>query len=102
MIGCVLLYYRLKSSSHSFVIQNEAFVFYSNFTEEQLEPGFEYLIETIAAPGFNDTHTYRKYASKRFLKSSIFARQWTKTRWQSVAPETTASGRREDGMALDH
>ena len=81
--------------------QNEAFVFYSNFTEEQLEPGFEYLVETIAAPGFNDTHTYRKYASKRFLKSSIFARTWTKTRWQSMGPEQTGE-RRDDDMALDH
>lgn len=73
--------------------QNEAFVFYSGFTEEQLEPGFEYLCETISAPGFNDTHTFRKYASKRFLKSSIFAHHWTKSCWVPMGQEQ---------MAIDH
>jgi hypothetical protein len=74
---------------------NDAFVYYSNFTEEQLEPGFEYLVETIAAQGFTATHTYRKYCSKRFLKSSLFARTWTQSRW------INGIDRAEDNQAME-
>jgi len=55
-------------------------------------------VETIATPGFNETHTYHKYAHKRFLKSSIFARNWTKSRWQPVSQERDI---REEDMALE-
>jgi len=55
---------------------NEAFVFYSNCTAAQLQPGFDFIIEKIAEPGFESQYVYRKYANKRFLKASIFARDW--------------------------
>jgi G2/mitotic-specific cyclin 2 len=53
--------------------QNDAFVFYSGYTEEQLEPGYYMLLEKITEPGFNKLYLYKKYAHKRFLKASVYA-----------------------------
>ncbi|KAF8311987.1 hypothetical protein DL93DRAFT_2060475 [Clavulina sp. PMI_390] len=69
---------------------NEAFIFYSDFTEEQLLPGFEYMVETLGAQNFSATHTFKKYASKRFLKASIFARQWAKKHFAAAGIELAA------------
>lgn len=59
--------------------QNESFVFYSSFTEAQLIPGAEFLIEQLAQPEFEQQYVSKKYASKKFLKASTFARDWART-----------------------
>jgi hypothetical protein len=53
--------------------QNDAFVFYSGYTEEQLEPGYHMLVEKIAEPGFDKLYLYKKYAHKKFLKAAVYA-----------------------------
>ncbi|GAA5963351.1 hypothetical protein JCM21900_002047 [Sporobolomyces salmonicolor] len=55
---------------------NEAFIFYSNYTEAQLLVPAGFLLESIATPGFEDKFVYKKYSNKKFLKASIFARNW--------------------------
>ncbi|GAA6004671.1 cyclin family protein [Rhodotorula paludigena] len=57
---------------------NEAFVYYSNYAEAQLLVPAGFLLESIAAPGFEERFVYRKYSNKKFLKASIFARNWAK------------------------
>ncbi|KAI0264389.1 cyclin-like protein [Gloeopeniophorella convolvens] len=59
---------------------NDAFVFYSGFTEEQIEPGYWMLVEKIAEPGFRKTYLYAKYMNKKFLKAAVYA--WEKAREQ--------------------
>lgn len=58
--------------------QNDAFVFYSNYTETQLLPGARILIEQMAAPDFEKQYVYKKYTNKKFLRASTFARDWAK------------------------
>ncbi len=48
----------------------------SDFTEEQLVPGANLLLERLLDPGFEEQFVYRKYANKKFLKASVFARDW--------------------------
>ncbi|GAA5834140.1 hypothetical protein JCM3766R1_004470 [Sporobolomyces carnicolor] len=55
---------------------NEAFIFYSDYTEAQLLVPAGFLLESIAAPGFDEKFVYKKYSNKKFLKASIFARNW--------------------------
>jgi hypothetical protein len=55
---------------------DDAFVYYSDFTEEQLVPGANLLLERLLDPGFEEQFVYRKYANKKFLKASVFARDW--------------------------
>ncbi|GAA5982775.1 hypothetical protein JCM11641_007784 [Rhodosporidiobolus odoratus] len=57
---------------------NEAFIFYSSYTEAQLLVPAGFLLESIAAPGFEEKFVYKKYSNKKFLKASIFARNWAK------------------------
>ncbi|KAH9063876.1 cyclin [Lactarius vividus] len=52
---------------------NDAFVFYSGHTEEQLEPGYHMLVEKITEPGFDKLYLYKKYAHKKFLKAAVYA-----------------------------
>ncbi|BGP35517.1 B-type cyclin [Rhodotorula toruloides] len=63
---------------------NEAFIFFSGYTEAQLLVPAGFLLESIAAPGFEEKFCYKKYSSKKFLKASIFARNWAK---QNAATE---------------
>ncbi|KAK4051615.1 B-type cyclin [Microbotryomycetes sp. JL201] len=57
---------------------NESFMYYSNYTEQQLLVPTGFLLEAIAAPDFDQKFVYKKYANKKFLKASIFARNWAK------------------------
>ncbi|KAG8908003.1 hypothetical protein FRB99_001169 [Tulasnella sp. 403] len=57
-------------------VWDDAFVFYSDFTEEQLIPGFHLILENLVEPGFENDFVCKKYSNKKFLKASLFARDW--------------------------
>ena len=63
-------------NSDTFLFQNEAFVYYSGFTEEHLLPGHKLLIEKLTEDGFCEQHVCKKYATKKFLKASLYAVEW--------------------------
>ena len=48
--------------------QNEAFIYYSGFTEVQLLPGHNLLVEKLKEPSFDEQYIYKKYLHKKFLK----------------------------------
>lgn len=58
--------------------QNEAFIFHSGFTEEQLLPGHALLVDKLVEQNFSKQYVYKKYANKKFLKASVFAQDWAK------------------------
>jgi hypothetical protein len=60
-------------------------VFYSGFAEEQLRAGHELLLERLSDPAFESLYVCRKYANKKFLKASIFAREWAKVNFKPEA-----------------
>ncbi|KZW02735.1 hypothetical protein EXIGLDRAFT_601364 [Exidia glandulosa HHB12029] len=66
---------------------DDAFVFYSGFTAEQLEPGHQFIVERLAEPAFEGQYVYKKYANKRFLKASLFARDWAVREGPSPPPK---------------
>ena len=70
-----------------FIWQNEAFVFHSSYTEEQLLPGHDLLIEKLTEDSFHKQYVCRKYANKKFLKASVFAIDWAKSQLQSRTAE---------------
>lgn len=55
---------------------NEAFVYYSRTVEEQLIPGANLLLERLLDESFPDCFVCQKYGNRRYLKASIFARDW--------------------------
>ncbi|CAK5268555.1 unnamed protein product [Mycena citricolor] len=57
---------------------NEAFVFYSGYTEEELIPGHDMLVDKLAERNFSRQYVCRKYAHKKFLKAASFAIEWAK------------------------
>ncbi|PPQ69161.1 hypothetical protein CVT26_003535 [Gymnopilus dilepis] len=57
---------------------NEAFVFFSGYTEEQLIPGHDMLVQKLAEENFHRQYVCKKYANKKFLKASVFAIEWAK------------------------
>ncbi|KAI0391620.1 cyclin-like protein [Xylariaceae sp. FL0594] len=50
---------------------------YSGYTEEEIEPVFELMVDYLARPVIHEAF-YKKYASKKFLKASLLARDWAK------------------------
>ncbi|KAF8071712.1 cyclin [Lyophyllum atratum] len=58
---------------------DEAFVFYSDYTEEQLIPGHDLLIQKLTEPNFSKQYVCKKYAHKKFLKASVFAIDWARS-----------------------
>ena len=61
-----------------FHFQNDAFVFHSGFTEEQMIPGHRMLIEKLSEPGFDKLYVSKKYSNKKFLKAANFALEWAR------------------------
>lgn len=64
--------------------QSQAFIFYSKYTESHLATPTAFLLSAIAADDFEERFVYQKYSSKKYLKASIFARQWAKTTLESA------------------
>lgn len=62
----------------------DAFIYYSKYTESQLATPTSFLLSAISADDFEERFVYQKYASKKFLKASIFARQWAKATLESA------------------
>ncbi|GJJ08317.1 hypothetical protein Clacol_002528 [Clathrus columnatus] len=54
----------------------DGFVYYSGYTEKQLQPGLDLLIDKLVEKDFNTCYLYKKYLNKKFLKASSYARQW--------------------------
>ncbi|KAJ1307689.1 hypothetical protein OPQ81_001780 [Rhizoctonia solani] len=70
---------------------SEPFVFYSGFAEDQLRAGHELILERLADPAFESLYVCRKYANKKFLKASVYARDWAKANYQPESEAEMAS-----------
>ncbi|KAJ3727928.1 cyclin-like protein [Lentinula raphanica] len=57
---------------------NEAFVYYSGYSEEELYQGHLFLVEKMAERTFHKLALFKKYANKKFLKASTFAVKWSR------------------------
>ncbi|KLO17149.1 hypothetical protein SCHPADRAFT_821952 [Schizopora paradoxa] len=57
---------------------NEAFVFYSGYTEDHLIHGHRLIIEKLQERGFDKLGVSKKYANKKFLKASTYAVTWAR------------------------
>lgn len=68
---------------------NDAFIFYSGYAEAQLVTPMTFLIEFLSTDGFEDRFVYKKYANRKFLKASIFARNQAlkRVREESGSPD---------------
>ncbi|KJZ79126.1 hypothetical protein HIM_01277 [Hirsutella minnesotensis 3608] len=56
---------------------DEILAHYAGYTEEEVEPVVELMVDYLARPVVHEAF-FKKYASKKFLKASILARQWAK------------------------
>ncbi|KAJ7773200.1 cyclin [Mycena metata] len=66
---------------------DEAFVYYSGYTEDQLVPGHDMLVEKLTERNFSRQYVCRKYSHKKFLKASTFAIEWAKVQINGGAVE---------------
>lgn len=73
LIAAVAMYLSKKMLGGTW---NEAFVYYSRLVEEQLIPGANLLLERLVDDSFLDCFVCKKYGNRKFLKASIFARDW--------------------------
>ncbi|KAI0100646.1 cyclin-like protein [Nemania sp. FL0031] len=56
---------------------NETMTYYAGYTEAEIEPVFELMVDYLARPIIHEAF-YKKYASKKFLKASLITRDWAK------------------------
>ncbi|KAF4998853.1 hypothetical protein FDECE_11696 [Fusarium decemcellulare] len=56
---------------------DETLSYYAGYTEDEIEPVVHHMVDYLARPVVHEAF-FKKYASKKFLKASILARQWAK------------------------
>ncbi|KAI1115392.1 cyclin-like protein [Nemania sp. NC0429] len=56
---------------------DETIEYYSGYTEAEIEPVFELMVDYLARPVIHEAF-YKKYASKKFHKASLITRDWAK------------------------
>ncbi|KAL2269867.1 hypothetical protein VTJ83DRAFT_2051 [Remersonia thermophila] len=56
---------------------DETLAYYAGYTEEEIQPVVLLMVDYMARPVIHEAF-FKKYASKKFLKASIIARQWAK------------------------
>lgn len=52
------------------LLQDDTLSYYAGYTEEEIEPVYELMIDYLARPVIHEAF-YKKYASKKFLKGII-------------------------------
>ncbi|KAK7044247.1 B-type cyclin [Paramarasmius palmivorus] len=70
---------------------NEAFVFHSGYTEEQLLPGHQLIVEKLAERSFPKLYLWKKYSNKKFLKASTFAVKWARNQLSGLSDDEAQS-----------
>ncbi|KAF4971160.1 hypothetical protein FZEAL_9914 [Fusarium zealandicum] len=56
---------------------DETLSYYAGYNEDEIEPVVHLMVDYLARPVVHEAF-FKKYASKKFLKASILARQWAK------------------------
>ncbi|KAF9300851.1 G2/mitotic-specific cyclin [Mortierella antarctica] len=51
-------------------------IHYSGYTHKEIEPCIEKMMVFLQQATHSDTFIYKKYSTKRFLKASVFVRDW--------------------------
>ncbi len=69
---------------------DSAFVYYSNYTEEQLVPGANLVLERLIDPAFEEQFVCKKYSNKKFLKASTYAREWARQNHRQIAEQAAS------------
>lgn len=64
---------------------------YSGYTEEEIQPVLDLMIDYLSAPVVVHEAFFKKYASKKFLKASIVLRQWAKKYCADQAAEAKSA-----------
>lgn len=62
-------------------------MFFSDYTEEQLIPGHDLLVDKLTEANFSRNYVCKKYAHKKFLKASVFAIEWARAHVKDAAAE---------------
>lgn len=60
---------------------NANLIHYSGYTEEELQPTVDLMINYLSKPTKHESF-FKKYASKKFMKASIFAKEWIEKNYQ--------------------
>ncbi|WVF69832.1 hypothetical protein IAT40_004611 [Kwoniella sp. CBS 6097] len=72
-------------------------VHYSNYSQDELLECAQVMLDNVLDPEYNDTSSfYKKYASKKHMKASVFVREWARTQW----PESADGSNEQPGMEL--
>ncbi|MCO5555760.1 hypothetical protein L7F22_009305 [Adiantum nelumboides] len=88
LIAAIAMYLSRKMLGGSW---NEAFVYYSRTVEEQLIPGANLLLERLLDETFPDCFVCQKYGNRRYLKASIFARDWAVRNQETMLVASTSN-----------
>ncbi|WWC67913.1 uncharacterized protein I206_101831 [Kwoniella pini CBS 10737] len=73
-------------------------VHYSNYSEKEIVDCAQAMLNHVLDPDFNDTSSfYKKYASKKHMKASVYFRDWAISQW----PETADGSNEQAGRELD-
>ncbi|KAK7529057.1 G2/mitotic-specific cyclin CYB1 [Phyllosticta citriasiana] len=64
---------------------------YSGYTEEEIQPVLDLMVDYLSAPVVVHEAFFKKYASKKFLKASIVLRQWAKKYCADQAAEAKST-----------
>ncbi|TYJ52412.1 hypothetical protein B9479_006987 [Cryptococcus floricola] len=70
-------------------------VHYSTYSEEEIVPCAQAMLNYILDPEFSESTTfYKKYASKKHMKASVYVRTWAVNLWpESTTGESEIQGR---------
>lgn len=71
---------------------DENLIHYSDYTEEQVLPVFRLMIDYLIRPVKHQAF-FKKYASKKFMKASLHAREWAKKHAKAHGVDTELGGR---------
>ncbi|WVQ83222.1 hypothetical protein IAT38_005361 [Cryptococcus sp. DSM 104549] len=73
-------------------------VHYSTYSQEEILPCAQVMLDYILNPEFEDTTSfYKKYASKKHMKASVYVREWAISYWPDSA---NGAGGDEQGNEL--
>ena len=74
-------------------VQDANLVHYSCYSEEEIVPAAQLMVDFLLSPGFYDHAQFqKKYASRKYMKASVFCRNWAVDVWPDAEAATYHEG----------
>lgn len=86
-------------STSDLILQDANLEHYSGYSEKQLIPCANIMLNYLFQPPTNHESLWKKYSGRRYTKFAVFAKKWALARWPPESRRSSDEGKDDEDAA---